>query len=252
MRFCLLDMAVENLDYILCLRYIFRYIVSDDLTLVVLVEHLFLHHTLTDGGHLWTVLRIDDSGNDIAAERRTNLIELLLVVLGDEFAVLVLHFHVEIAYFKFGTVGGKTAEQCRRDTWSEVASYDGRSEKAYLRFLFLEEIYHESRVRICGIREQAFGIEDVHLVHTIFHYLVFHAVKAGTGDDALQLHAESVGELAAFCQQFESDILYCRSLYFAIYKYVVHGKCALLSDDFLIEKFYNKSVDVFFRTGERA
>lgn len=136
-------MAVENLHDILCLRNILRNIMADNLTLVVLVEHFFLHHTLTHCRHLWTVLRVDDCRNDVSAKGRTNLVELLLIVLGHKLTVIILHLHVKIADFKLRAVGCQTAEQCRRDTRTEVASDDSGTEEAYLWLLLLEEIDHK-------------------------------------------------------------------------------------------------------------
>ena len=74
-----------------------------------------------------------------------------------------------------------------------------------------------------SVWKKALGIEDKQAVYAVGQDLVFYlAFDAGSGHDSLQLHAQLVGQLAAFGQQFLGHLLHGGSLYFAIYKYVVH------------------------------
>ena len=107
-----LHVAVENLYHVLCLRYVFRYFVAHHLGVIVLVQHLHLHHSLAHCCHLRAVFGVDDGGNDVASEGWAYLVELLFVVLCHQFAVFVLHLHVEVAYLQLRAVSGKSAEQC--------------------------------------------------------------------------------------------------------------------------------------------
>ena len=145
---CLLYVTVEYLYYILCLWNVLSNIVTNNLCFVVLIENFLLHNTLTNSSHLWTMFWVYDSSNDVTTESRTNLIELLLVVLVYKFTSLILHLHVEVTNLKFGTIGCKTAEESRAYTRTEVTTDNGSTHETDLWLLFLEEINYESCVRI--------------------------------------------------------------------------------------------------------
>ena len=88
------------------LTYIVGYLMLYYLTLIVCLENLILHDTLTYGRHLGTVVGIHDGGNDVAAECRTDLIEQVLINLTG-LLVLIL------TYLKVGAVSSKSATQGR-------------------------------------------------------------------------------------------------------------------------------------------
>ena len=76
-----LNVVVEHL-YDECLgRHIFLHIRIDLLTNALALIDGLLHHAATHGGHLGTMLRIDDRGHDVATEGRTDLIEQVLIDL---------------------------------------------------------------------------------------------------------------------------------------------------------------------------
>ena len=77
-------------------------------------------------------------------------------------------------------------------------------------------------MRVGGVGEQAFGVEHMNLVHTVGENLLFNAIEALAGADALELNAERVGQLATLGQKFEGNVDNGRALNFAIYKYVIH------------------------------
>ena len=143
-------------------------------------------------------------------------------MLIDNLSSFVLYLHVEIANLKLGTVGGKTTEEGGRNTRTKVTTYYGSSHKAYLWLLFLEKVHHKGCVRVRGVREQSFCIKDMHLVNTVLYYLLLYTIKTRASNDTFELNAKSIGKLASFCEEFEGNILYLCSLYFAIYKYVIH------------------------------
>ena len=96
--------AVDNLNHEIGGWNIFCYFWVNYLALSFAFVDGFLHHARAYGCHLWAVFWVDDSSHDIATKSRTNLIEQIVVVL------LGLDV-VVFADFKFGTVGGKTAEK---------------------------------------------------------------------------------------------------------------------------------------------
>ena len=145
---CLLYVTIKNLYYILGLRNVLGNVVTDNLCLVVLIKNFLLHHALTNSSHLWTMLWVYDSSNDVTTESRTNLIELLLIVLVYEFTSLILHLHVKVTNLKLGTIGSKTAEESRAYTRTEVTTDNGSTHETNLWLLFLEEVNYESCVRI--------------------------------------------------------------------------------------------------------
>ena len=128
-----LYMAVEHLRDVFRLRHELGYILDDDFSLVVGVEHLGLHHTRADRRHLGTILWIDNRGNNVSAKRRADLIEQILVSL----AVLLV---LVIADFQGSAVGGQTAVQGRADARTQIAAHHIGTHQTDLWLLLLEEI----------------------------------------------------------------------------------------------------------------
>ncbi len=218
-----LDVTVEDAHHVFGFGNIFGYIMTDYFALVVLIEYLFLHHTFAHGSHLWTMLGVDNGGNNVSTKGRTNLIELVLVMLGDGLLVLIeAYIHVKLADLEFGAVGGEAAEEGRRNARAEVAAYYVGTHQADLGILFLEEVDENGGVGIGSVGEETWSVEDVYAVNTILHHLVLDTIEARAGADTLQLYAKSIGELATFGQEFEADVLDGLAFDFAIYKYAVH------------------------------
>ena len=110
---------------------------------------LFLaHHALADGRHLRTMVGIDDGGDDVAAEGRTNLIEQVLV----RPAALGIGM---VAYDEARTVGREPAAQRGGDARSEVAPHRRRTEQGYLGFLLFEDTANHRRMGQGAVRERA-------------------------------------------------------------------------------------------------
>ena len=72
------------------------------------------------------------------------------------------------------------------------------------------------------VGEQTLCIKHVHLINAERHYLLLHAVKLAASADALQLHAQGIGQFAALGEELQADISNCLALNLAIYKYVIH------------------------------
>ena len=90
----LLNMAVDNLYDIVGWGNILRNVGINHLALVVLVENLALHHALAHCSHLRTVVRVDDSGNDVSAESGAYLIQEVLIVLACLLVVVVANLEL--------------------------------------------------------------------------------------------------------------------------------------------------------------
>ena len=99
-----LYMAVEHFHHIVLCGYVLCHLGIYHLALSIAVIEGLLHDTAAHGGHLRTVLGVDDGGHDIAAECRTNLVEQVVIV----YALLLV---VVVAYLKLRAVCGKTARE---------------------------------------------------------------------------------------------------------------------------------------------
>ena len=77
--FCLFYVTVDHLYYIIRFRNKFSYVVFYHFAFIICVQDFFLHHTFANGSHLGTVFGVDDGGNDVTAECRTDLIQQVFV-----------------------------------------------------------------------------------------------------------------------------------------------------------------------------
>lgn len=78
-------------------------------------------------------------------------------------------------------------------------------------------------MRFRGIRIEPFGIEHVEFVHTVGKYILFHLSRdAAARGDGFEFHSQFVGQLAAFREEFERNLLHTMLVYFAIYENVIH------------------------------
>ena len=126
--FALLDLAVDDLHR--QIRILHHRTPVDRLHLAgARFGGVFLaHHALADGRHLRTVVGIDDRGDNVAAEGRTNLVEQVLIIcLGLGIGVVADH--------ELRTVGRQTAVQRRRHARREITAHGRRTEQGDLRLL---------------------------------------------------------------------------------------------------------------------
>ena len=188
----------------------------DDFSVVVFRHFLGFHHAGTHGSHLRTVVGIDNGGNDVSAEGRTDLVEQTFVVL-TALAVVV------VADFERCAVGGESAVQGRRNAGSEVAAYHCGAHEADLGLLLFEEVHQNRGVGLGCVGIESLIVEYVELVHAIGEDFFFHlsgdAVSCG---DGFELHTQFIGQFAAFGEEFARNFLYGVFIYFAVYKNVVH------------------------------
>ncbi len=152
--FRLLHVAVYHLHHIVLRGGVVIGLEVDDLSGVVGILHLLFHHTLAHGGHLGSTLGIDDSSHNVAAERRTDLEQKILVFLTVARVGMV-------ADFERCAVRRQSAVKRRGDARSEISSYRSRSHERDARFLLLEEIDEQRCVRERGIGIEALVLEFV-------------------------------------------------------------------------------------------
>ena len=162
-----LYMVVEHLYHVCLWRNILRYFGVNHFILGLSLIEGLLHHTRAHGSHLGTMVGVDDSGHDVAAKGRSNLIEQVLVGL----LVLLVLVGTDL---QFGAVGGETAGERGRHARTQVTSDNGGTHEADLWFLFLEEVYENVSMWGRGIGEETLTVEDEEFVHTIGKNLFFH------------------------------------------------------------------------------
>ena len=235
-----LDVTVEHLGDVLCLGNELRYIFHDDLALVVLVEYLCLHHAAANSRHLRSVLGIDDGSHDVSTEGGSYLIQQVLVRL----TILLVLMRTNL---KAGAVRGESAMQSRRDARTEVATYDVSSHQANLRFLLLEEVDEDCRVRLARIGSEAFCIEDMEFIDAIRKYLSLHfSHDSAAGSNGFELYAKRIGQLPAFSQKLLAYFGNLCAFKLAINKYTIHRA---LSDCVACEEFLDETVHVLVTAG---
>ena len=134
-------MALDDAHHVVGLRHELGNVFINDFAIVVFCHLLGLHHAAAHGGHLRTVVGVDNRGHDVAAESGTDLVEQAFVVLARLLVVVV-------ADFERGAVGGKAAGERRADARPEVAADHRCAHEADLRLFLLEEVYENARVRL--------------------------------------------------------------------------------------------------------
>ena len=78
-------------------------------------------------------------------------------------------------------------------------------------------------MRCRRVREQPFTVKHEQFVHTVGQYLFLHnTLNTRSGNNGMQFRTEFICQFAALCEQFLRYFLYLGTLYFTIYKNVVH------------------------------
>ena len=108
------------------------------------------HDALAHGGHLRPVQRADDGGDDVAAERRPDLVEQVLVLLALERVV---------ADAQVGAVGGEAGAQGAGHARREVAAGGGGAVEDDLRLVLADEAGDDLRVRLRQVLREV-GVGD--------------------------------------------------------------------------------------------
>lgn len=211
-------MAVDNLDYEIGVLDIFCGIEVDDLTLVLGIENLLLHHALAHGCHLRAALGVDDGSHDVAAECRAYLQQQVLVLL----ACLGVSVVTDL---KGGTVGGEAAVETRADTGTKVTTYAGGAHEASLWLDLAEQVDEHSGVGIGGVGRETLVLDLVETVDTVGEHLGVDIVELVAYGNSFELDVETVGEHTAFCKELKAHVGHTAIFVFEIYDNVVlvHG-----------------------------
>ena len=163
------------------------------------IRSIHLHDPFADGHHLRIVPGVDDRRNDVAAEGRADLHELVGVAL-----VVLLIF--EVVNPQLRAVGSETAEFLGGDARRKFAPLERGAEEKDVRLVFTDQIHDDLRVRKNRKR----------LEPRIFRKIDGVAAVAVEGIDALfelvaeqerfGLDAQLSGEFTAFADQFKAHI----------------------------------------------
>ena len=161
------------------------------------------------------MVRIDNRGDDIAAEGRADLIQEVRVLLA-RLGVLV------VPDFELRTVGRQTAVQRRRDTRCEVPAHGRSAEQRDLGLLLFDQAAHHGRVGQRAERLEELVIGHPHRVSAVLGQFLFQTGEVVSQRHGFDFHAERRGQFAALGQQFETHVGDLAALHLDIYKYVVH------------------------------
>ena len=212
----LFNVAREHLHHITFGLYVVCYVGINGFSLIVVVQHLLLHHTTSHRSHLWSVVGVNDRCHDISTEGGTNLVKQLLVMFACFLVIIV-------ANLQLGAVCGKSASKRRRNARSQIATDNGCAHQADLWFLLFEEVHEDVGMWCRRVWEEPFGIKDEELIYAVRQNLGFNmAFDARARNHGMELHTKLVGQTATFGQQFLRHFGHRGVFYLAIYKYVVH------------------------------
>ena len=208
-------MPVDYFHDEVALLHELRHVHPFHLRMLRLLELFLAHHALADGRHLRTMVGIDDGGDDVAAEGRTNLIEQVLV----RPAALGIGM---VAYDEARTVGREPAAQRGGDARSEVAPHRRRTEQGYLGFLLFEDTANHRRMGQGAVRSELRIVRQPERIGSVASDNLIHLLEFVTEGERFQFAPEAVGQFAAFGEQLQADISHLAAFRFNIYEYVVH------------------------------
>ena len=124
-------MTFKDLNHILFGLYKSVNLFINHLAGIIFVEYFGLHHAGTHRGHLRAVIGVDDRGDDVSTEGRTDLIEEIFV------ALLVLLVLI-ISDFQSGAIGSEAAGERRTDPRAEIAADRSGTHQTDLRLFALK------------------------------------------------------------------------------------------------------------------
>ncbi len=176
------------------------------------------HDAFADGGHLRTVVGVDDRGDDVAAEGGTDLVEQVFV-LPAALGVFVVADH------QLRTVGRKAAVERRRHARREIAAVARRAEQHDLGFLLLDQAAHDGRMGQRTERCEHLVVGDPYGIGAVFGELMLDAGEVLAQHHGFEFHAQRRGQFAALGHQFEAHLGGLAALVLDIYEYVVHLLC---------------------------
>ena len=186
-------------------------VLNDDLVGTGLVERLHLHDAGADGGHLRAEARADDGSHQVAAKCGAGhlqvgvLLELGVVHIdvggGAQEVLVLLNINVQM-----GAVGGQTGVQTGCAAGAEVAAEVGRADQHDLRLLVHDEVAQRLGIAIGGVVLQQGAVDIVNTVSAVAaQSLEVSLSQTAAHDNASQLNAKVVGQLAALAQQLIAD-----------------------------------------------
>ena len=158
------------------------------------------HHALADGRHLRPLVEVHDRGDDVAAERRPNLQQQILV--------LDLRFRIDhVVDFQIGAVGGHARAKLRGHARRQIAAERRGAVNHDLRPMLADDVRQHPGVRQRRKMRQPRIIDHIDLVDALGNELGGQAVHAGAGQHRAGLHAQPVGQFAGLAAEFQRHIV---------------------------------------------
>ena len=174
-------------------------IVTDDLALATGLGIERLHDAFADGRHLRPVARVHDRRDDVAAERRTDLLE----DVGERLLRLRIGVVVDL---KIRAVGREAAAELGGDRRTEVTAHVRRTEDHDLRLDLLDRLDERLTIGLATEDLELLVLDEVHLVGASLEELRGERLDAIADKDRRERHAELVGELTALAEEFARNV----------------------------------------------
>jgi len=135
-------------------------LLRDDIARALRIAVGKTHHAFADGGHLRPSLGINDGGDDVSAEGRSNLQQKVLVCF--------LAFGVGIvADVQVGAVGGQSGLHFRSNTGRQISPQRRRSVQDDLRLVLADQFAHDAGVGQRAVVFQQWVVNVVDIVHAV-------------------------------------------------------------------------------------
>ena len=173
-------MALNDAHHVVGLRHELGNVFINDFAIVVFCHLLGLHHAAAHGGHLRTVVGVDNRGHDVAAESGADLNEISILI-----------------HIKNSAVCCQTGVHTCCNTGSQLSAHCGCTDQNSRRFLFFDKIFKYGGIGLDHKTGQLFIIVNKYFVHTVMKQFLALSFQM-TADK------QRINRMIDFCSQFPS------------------------------------------------
>src|SRR5574344_608897 len=200
-----------------------------------------LHDALADPRHLRPLARVDDRRDDVAAERRTDLLEDVGELLSSLLVLVVVDLQV-------GAVRRQSAAERGSDGRREVAAHVRRPEDHDLGILFLDQLHERMAVRLAAIELELGILDEMDDVRAGLEEVPGEALDLVSHQDGRELDAQPVREFTSLAEQFLRDVREMALFLFGINPHFTFGTIhkSSLADRVVRDQVLDESVDAGF------